>query len=227
MGRSWRRAGSYQVTKSAVCEVSPGRPADRSKASTSAAAESWVIARSDEQQGGGVGAGPVEAEQLRRADGDQRGDQVIQPLDLRAGELHAPAELAQRDADRVASRVAGAGPQCGYPGGQGCGPVPGEPGPQLVRAGQDQGAGLVNRLGPLVAGTAPGDHERPDRLHRAVAAPGLARRPARQGSTGGADRVQRVNRSDLPLRCRSCRSARSASTTRTPRLARYRVRPAP
>jgi hypothetical protein len=39
MGRSWWRAGFYQVTKFSSFERGPGRPADRSKASTSAAAD--------------------------------------------------------------------------------------------------------------------------------------------------------------------------------------------
>ena len=76
--------------------------------------------------------------------------------------------------------------------GQGGGRVPGEPGPQIVRAGQDQRTGLVDGLGPLVAGAALGHHERPDRLHRPVAA---LRRPGRPAGLRGprrADRVQRV-----------------------------------
>jgi hypothetical protein len=52
-----------------------------------------MIPGGDEQQGGGVGADAAEAEQARRADGDERDDQVVQPPGLCAGELHAPAAL--------------------------------------------------------------------------------------------------------------------------------------
>src|SRR3984885_11432890 len=51
----------------------------------------------DEQQRGGIRADAVEAEQAGRAYGDQRDDEVIQAADLSIEELHAPAELAQRD----------------------------------------------------------------------------------------------------------------------------------
>src|SRR6476646_2635895 len=68
----------------------------------------------------------------------------------------------------------------------------GEPGPQVRWPGQDQGPGLVDGLGPLGAGAALGDHQRADRLHCAVAALGRAAGPAGLGSTGSADRVQRV-----------------------------------
>ena len=44
-----------------------------------------VVSGGDEQQGGGVRADPVEAEQAGRAGGDQRDDEVIQPADLGAG----------------------------------------------------------------------------------------------------------------------------------------------
>ena len=57
----------------------------------------------------------------------------------------------------------------------------GEPGAQVFGAGHDQGPGLVDGLGPLGAGAALGDHQRPDRLHRAVAAlGGAAGLPGRQ-----------------------------------------------
>ena len=108
------------------------------------------------------------------------------------GELHPAAQLPQRDADCVLGGVARAGPQRRDGAGQGGGRVPGEPGPQIVRAGQDQRTGLVDGLGPLVAGAALGHHERPDRLHRPVAA---LRRPGRPAGLRGprrADRVQRV-----------------------------------
>ena len=63
----------------------------------------------------------------------------------------------------IARDVAGAGPQRRDRGHQGRRGVLGEPGPQIIRAGQDQGPGLVDRLGPLGAGQdaamiVPGDH---------------------------------------------------------------------
>ena len=108
------------------------------------------------------------------------------------GELHATAEFAQRGADRVAGGVAGAGPQRRDRLGQRSSALPGEPGPQLVRAGQDQCAGLVDGLGPLAAGAAPVGHQRADRLYRPVAALGHPRGPAGLRGAGRADRVQRV-----------------------------------
>ena len=70
--------------------------------------------------------------------------------------------------------------------------VPGEPGPQVIGAGHEQRPGLVDGLGPLGAGAALGDHQRPDRLDRAVAALRRAAGPPGLGGPGGADRVQRV-----------------------------------
>jgi hypothetical protein len=43
VGRSWRRAGFYQVTKFSSSGKGPGRPADRSKASTSYVAVSTDV----------------------------------------------------------------------------------------------------------------------------------------------------------------------------------------
>jgi len=62
----------------------------------------------------------------------------------------------------------------------------------VIGAGQDQGAGLVDRLDPLRAGGALGDHQRPDRLHRPV--PALRGTPgaAGLGGAGSADRIERV-----------------------------------
>jgi len=50
------------------------------------------------------------------------------------GELHPPAQLPQRDADRVPGGVARARPQGRDRLGQGGGRVPGKPGPQVIRA---------------------------------------------------------------------------------------------
>ena len=107
-------------------------------------------------------------------------------------ELGAPAQLAQRDPGGVADDVAGPGPQRRQLGDQVSGRVRGEPGAQVIGAGHDQGPGLVDRLGPLGAGAALGDHQRPDRLDRAVPALRRAAGPAGLGGPGGADRVQRV-----------------------------------
>jgi hypothetical protein len=46
-----------------------------------------------QQQRRGVRAHAVKAEQAGRAGGDERDDEVIEPVQLAAGELHAPAEL--------------------------------------------------------------------------------------------------------------------------------------
>jgi hypothetical protein len=70
--------------------------------------------------------------------------------------------------------------------------VRGEPGPQVIRAGQDQGPGLVDRPGAFSCGAALGDHQRPDRLDGAVPALGRAAGPAGLGGPGGADGIQRI-----------------------------------
>jgi hypothetical protein len=70
--------------------------------------------------------------------------------------------------------------------------VPGEPGPQIIRAGQDQGPGLVDRPGAFSCGAAPGDHQRADRLDRAVPALWRAAGPAGLRGPGRADGIQRV-----------------------------------
>ena len=139
------------------------------------------------------GADPVEGEQPGGARGDQGDDELVEAVELAVEELRraGPARAARcgwrsrrrrRDgaaAPRVSATRRGRG-------------VPGEPGPQVIGAGQDQGPGLVDRLGPLGAGAALGDHQRPDRLDRAVPALRRAAGPAGLRGPGGADRVQRV-----------------------------------
>ncbi len=73
-------------------------------------------------------------------------------------EFSTPSQLAQRDPGVVADDVAGAGPQRGQLGDQVVGRVLGEPGADVVGAGQDQCPGLVDCLGPLGTGGALGDH---------------------------------------------------------------------
>ena len=70
--------------------------------------------------------------------------------------------------------------------------MPGEPGPQVIGAGQDQSPGLVDRPRALAGGTAPGDHQRADRLHRAVAAFRRAAGPAGLRGPRRADGVERI-----------------------------------
>ena len=101
-----------------------------------------VVPGRDQQQGGGVRADAAAAEQTRRADSDERDDQLVQPTDLGIEELHPPAELAQRDAEGVIGGITRAGPQGRDRLRQRASPFPGEPGPQIVGAGQDQGPGL-------------------------------------------------------------------------------------
>jgi hypothetical protein len=70
--------------------------------------------------------------------------------------------------------------------------VRGEPGPQVIGPGQDQGPGLAVRPGAFPCGAAPVGHQRADRLHRAVAALRRAAGPAGLGSPGGTDGIQRI-----------------------------------
>ena len=70
--------------------------------------------------------------------------------------------------------------------------MPGEPGPQVIRAGQDQGPGLVDGPGTFSRGAAPGDHQGPDRFHGAVPALGGAAGPAGLRGPGGADRIEGI-----------------------------------
>jgi len=124
--------------------------------------------------------------------GHQRDDELVEALQLAVKEFGAPSQLPQRDADGVADDVAGAGPQGRHLGHQRGRGVPGEPGSQVIGPGQDQGPGLVDGLGPLGAGAALGDHQRADRLDRAVPALRRAAGPAGLGGAGGADSVQRA-----------------------------------
>ena len=132
---------------------------------------------------------------------DERDDELVEALELGVEELGAPPQLPQRDAGGVADDVARPGPQRRQAADQAGGRVPGEPGAQVIGPGQDQGPGLVDRLDPLGAGAALGDHQRPDRLDRAVPAlrragrarPDWAARAALTASSG----------SDLPWRRRS------------------------
>jgi hypothetical protein len=70
--------------------------------------------------------------------------------------------------------------------------VPGEPGSQVIGAGQEHGPGLADGPGAFAGGAAPGDHQRADRLDGAVPAPGRTAGPAGLRGPGGADRVERV-----------------------------------
>ena len=92
----------------------------------------------------------------------------------------------------VADGAARPGTQRRQLGDQGSGGVPGEPGPQVIGAGHDQGPGLVDRLGAFSRGAALGDHQRADRLDRAVPALRRAAGPAGLRGAGGADGVERV-----------------------------------
>ena len=123
---------------------------------------------------------------------DQGDDELVEAPELAVEELGAPAQLPQRDAGGIADGVAGPGPQRRQLADQGGDRVPGEPRAQVIGAGHDQGPGLVDGLGPLGAGAALGDHQRPDRLHGAVPALGRAAGPARLRGPGRADRIQRV-----------------------------------
>jgi hypothetical protein len=60
-----------------------------------------------------MGADPVQGEQARGAGGDQRDDELVQPLELAIQELGAAPQFPQRDADGIAHDVARAGPQRG------------------------------------------------------------------------------------------------------------------
>src|SRR5712691_7693556 len=151
-----------------------------------------MVPAGDEQQRRGAGADAVQGEQAGSAGGDERDDQLVQALELAAGELGAPSQLAQRDPGGVADGAAGPGPQRGRLGHQGGYGVPGEPGPQVIGPGHDQGPGLVDGLGPLGAGAALGDHQRADRLDGAVPAFRRAAGPAGLRGPGGADGVERV-----------------------------------
>ncbi len=129
-----------------------------------------VVSRRDEQQRRGVGPDPVEAEQPGGTGGDQGDDELVEALELAVQEHRAPSQLAQRDPGGITGDVAGAGPQRRDPGHQGGRGVGGEPGPQIIGSGQDQGPGLVDRPGAFSCGAALGDHQRADRLDRAVPA---------------------------------------------------------
>jgi hypothetical protein len=64
-----------------------------------------MVPGGDQHQRGGVRADAVQAQQARRAGGDQRDDQLIQALHLRVQELGAAAQLAQRNPQIVQLRA--------------------------------------------------------------------------------------------------------------------------
>jgi len=68
-----------------------------------------VIAGGDQQHRGGIRADAVQGQQARRAGGDQRADQLIEPVQLGVQEPVAADWLAQRDPAAF---------QGGGPGGQ-------------------------------------------------------------------------------------------------------------
>ena len=69
--------------------------------------------------------------------GDERDDELAEAPELAVEEGGAPSQLAQRDPGGVSDSGAGTGPQPGQLGYQGRGGVAGEPGPQVIGAGQD------------------------------------------------------------------------------------------
>jgi hypothetical protein len=96
-----------------------------------------VVPGGDQEQRGGVRADAIEREQAGGAGSHAGDDQFVGVLELAAGELGAPTQLAHRDPGGVADDVAGAGPQRRQLSDQVCGVMLGEPGPQVVGAGQD------------------------------------------------------------------------------------------
>src|SRR6266508_4060234 len=124
--------------------------------------------------------------------GDEEDEQLVETVDLVGDELGASDQFSQRDAGGVADGVARAGTQRGCLGHQRSAGVLREPGPDIVGSGANKGSGLVDRLGPLAAGAALGDHQCADRLDRAVATLGRTPGPARLGCSGLADRIERI-----------------------------------
>jgi hypothetical protein len=86
-----------------------------------------------------LGPGPVDGEQARSPGGHEGGDELAGALELAVGELRSASQLAQCDTGGVADDVAGAGPLRRQGGDQRHGAVPGEPGPDVIGPGQDQG----------------------------------------------------------------------------------------
>ncbi len=170
---------------------------ERSRSGWSPAATSSMAAVS--------GADAVEREQARGAGSHQGNDELIEALELAVQEPGAPAQLTQCDPGGITDHGAGTGPQRGQLGDQVNGGMPGEPGPQAVGAGHDQRPGLVDGLGPLRARAALGDHQRPDRLHRTVAALRRTGRPAGLGrSTSSWNAAASPARPAGPDRRRRC-----------------------
>ena len=97
-----------------------------------------MVSRRDEQQRRGAGPDPVQGQEPGGAGGDERDDELVEALELAVQEHRAPSQFAQRDAGGVIGDVAGAGPQRCDPGHQGGREVLGEPGPQVIGAGQGQ-----------------------------------------------------------------------------------------
>jgi hypothetical protein len=88
-----------------------------------------VVSRRDEQQRRGVGPDPVEDEEPGGAGGDQRDDELVEALELAAGELGASSQLPQRDPGGITGNVAGAGAAATRSWPPGPVRVRGEPGP--------------------------------------------------------------------------------------------------
>ena len=70
-----------------------------------------VVPGRDQEQGGGVGADPVQGEQAGGTSGDERGDELVEALELTIEELSTPSQLPQRGAGGVADNIARTGTQ--------------------------------------------------------------------------------------------------------------------
>src|SRR5205823_3301114 len=139
-----------------------------------------------------VRADAVQGEEAGGAGCDEGDDELIEAAELAVQELSAPPQLPQRDADGITGDVTGTRPQRRDPGDQGSRGVRGEPGPQVIGAGQEQRPGLVDRPGAFCCGAALGNHQGADGLDRAVPAFWLSAGPPGLGGPGRADGVQRV-----------------------------------
>src|SRR5258708_4379225 len=121
------RNPAVQESTTASTSGDSGRSGQHSDSST-------VQSGGDEQQRRGVGADAVEGEQARGAGGHEGDDELVEAVELAAGEFGAPAELPQRDAGGVADDVTRTGAQRGSLGDYRRHAVPGEPLPQVCSA---------------------------------------------------------------------------------------------
>jgi hypothetical protein len=135
----------------------------------------WIVAGSDQEQGGGVIANTDELHELGGHGIDETSNEGVQPAAFLVERDRSAPEGGQGRLGRHSHLVGiGMHPEEGDPFGESPRRCADEAFSQLIGGGVDQLADLVHGLGAGLPSAPTGDHQGPNGLHRAVAGLGRA-----------------------------------------------------